>query len=284
MAIVGSKGYLPISLGTPGLVSTHGKHLFRFTLGSLNSKLVDCLGEFPSHNFRRLRRELVLLQVGLGLSYAAPIVSSLSRFLTSFTETEKEMVSVERVLQVRDKNFFWSHFFDFVIHRQVDCLPQYMDIPQEESRGSLLVRPDWPFRGHIEFEHVTLRYKPMLPAALNDVSFNISAGMQVSTMRGLQFLDLLYISYYCSAMMLGDLFLGLIVYYTVQVGIVGRTGAGKSSIINALFRLTPICNGRILVDGLDVADVAVRDLRGRFAVVPQSPFLSEGSLRYCLYN
>lgn len=55
-----------------------------------------------------------------------------------------------------------------------------MDIPQEESQGSQSAHPDWPFQGHIEFEHVTLRYKPSLPAALNDVSFNISAGMQVS--------------------------------------------------------------------------------------------------------
>ncbi|XP_020268555.1 ABC transporter C family member 13 [Asparagus officinalis] len=154
--------------------------------------------------------------IGLGLSYAAPVVSSLSNFLTSFTETEKEMVSIERVLQ-------------------------YMDIPQEGFQGSQTAHPNWPFQGHIEFVHVTLKYKPSLPAALNDVSFNISAGM--------------------------------------QIGIVGRTGAGKSSVMNALFRLTPICNGRILVDGVDVADIAVTDLRGRMAVVPQSPFLSEGSLR-----
>ncbi|XP_073104173.1 ABC transporter C family member 13 isoform X5 [Elaeis guineensis] len=65
----------------------------------------------------------------------------------------------------------------------------------------------------------------------------------------------------------------------LQVGIVGRTGAGKSSVLNALFRLTPVCNGRILVDGIDVADIAIRNLRGHFAVVPQSPFLFEGSLR-----
>ncbi|XP_065007832.1 ABC transporter C family member 13 isoform X1 [Musa acuminata AAA Group] len=154
--------------------------------------------------------------VGLALSYAAPIVSLLSSFLTSFTETEKEMVSVERVVE-------------------------YMDIPQERLQASQALLPDWPMQGQIEFEHVTLRYKPSLPAALHDLSFSIASGM--------------------------------------QVGIVGRTGAGKSSILNALFRLTPICNGRILVDGLDIADIAARELRGRFAVVPQSPFLFEGSLR-----
>lgn len=59
----------------------------------------------------------------------------------------------------------------------------------------------------------------------------------------------------------------------------GRTGAGKSSILNAVFRLNPICGGRIIVDGINIAGVPVRDLRSRIAVVPQSPFLFEGSLR-----
>ncbi|KAG8093775.1 hypothetical protein GUJ93_ZPchr0012g20809 [Zizania palustris] len=154
--------------------------------------------------------------VGLALSYAAPVVSLLNGFLTTFTETEKEMISVERVVE-------------------------YVGIPQEELHGSESPHGSWPTEGKIEFEHVTLRYKEDLPPALNDVSFLLSSGM--------------------------------------QVGIIGRTGAGKSSILNALFRLTPICNGRILVDGFDVAKVAIRDLRGHFAVVPQSPFLFDGSLR-----
>ncbi|CAL5444218.1 unnamed protein product [Camellia sinensis] len=154
--------------------------------------------------------------VGLALSYAAPVVALLGSFLTSFTETEKEMVSVERVLQ-------------------------YMDIPQEELDGCQQLEPDWPLQGQIEFQNVTLRYMPSLPAALKDVSFVIAGGM--------------------------------------QVGIVGRTGAGKSSILNAIFRLNPICQGCILVDSINIADVPVRYLRSHFAVVPQSPFLFEGSLR-----
>lgn len=64
-----------------------------------------------------------------------------------------------------------------------------------------------------------------------------------------------------------------------QIGIIGRTGAGKSSVLNALFRLTPICTGSIFIDGIDINNIPVRDLRSRLAVVPQSPFLFEGSLR-----
>lgn len=154
--------------------------------------------------------------VGLALSYAAPIVSLLGSFLTSFTETEKEMVSIERALQ-------------------------YMDIPQEEQAGCQYLNPDWPNQGVIEFQHVTLKYMPSLPAALCNISFKIEGG--------------------------------------TQVGIIGRTGAGKSSVLTALFRLTPICAGSITVDGMDIQNIPVRELRTHLAIVPQSPFLFEGSLR-----
>ncbi|KAM3380564.1 ABC transporter C family member 13 isoform X1 [Capsicum galapagoense] len=173
MAVIGSHEYLPISLGTPGLV-------------------------------------------GLALSYAAPIVSLLGSFLTSFTETEKEMVSVERILQ-------------------------YMDAPQEEDVGGHPLHLQWPHQGEINFVNVTLKYRPQLPPALCGVSFTIAGG--------------------------------------TQVGIIGRTGAGKSSILNALFRLYPTCGGSIMVDGVNIAGVSVRYLRSSFAIVPQAPFLFEGSIR-----
>lgn len=67
-----------------------------------------------------------------------------------------------------------------------------------------------------------------------------------------------------------------------QVGIIGRTGAGKSSVLNALFRLTPICAGSVMVDGTDIQNIPLRELRTHFAIVPQSPFLFEGSLRYSI--
>ncbi|XP_074345901.1 auxin-responsive protein IAA26-like isoform X2 [Apium graveolens] len=64
-----------------------------------------------------------------------------------------------------------------------------------------------------------------------------------------------------------------------QNGIVGRTGAGKSSILNVLFRLNQFSGGHILVDGVNIANILLRDLHSHFSVVPQPPFLFEGSLR-----
>uniref|UniRef100_M4D807 ABC-type xenobiotic transporter n=1 Tax=Brassica campestris TaxID=3711 RepID=M4D807_BRACM len=151
--------------------------------------------------------------VGLALSYAAPLVSLLGSFLTSFTETEKEMVSVERVLQ-------------------------YMDVPQEEVSGQQSLRGKWPVQGLVEFHNVTMRYISTLPPALNHTHFFYNPRRHA-----------------------------------------GRTGAGKSSILNALLRLNPVCSGEIMVDGVNINHLPVRELRTRLAVVPQSPFLFQGSLR-----
>ncbi|GFQ08482.1 ABC transporter c family member 13, partial [Phtheirospermum japonicum] len=65
----------------------------------------------------------------------------------------------------------------------------------------------------------------------------------------------------------------------IRLELLGELVAGKSSILNVLFRLNPVSCGCVLVDGLNIARVPVRDLRSNIAIVPQSPFLFEGSLR-----
>ncbi|WIA43760.1 hypothetical protein OEZ86_010184 [Tetradesmus obliquus] len=95
--------------------------------------------------------------------------------------------------------------------------------------------------GRIEFSDVNLRYRPGLPLVLRGLSFKVEPGW--------------------------------------KVGVVGRTGAGKSSLIGALFRLTEIESGLITIDGVNTKALALRQLRCSMALIPQVPVLFTGSIR-----
>lgn len=123
-------------------------------------------------------------------------------------------------------------------------------VPQEKARFTdqrVVIPKSWPERGTLEFKNVCLRYRPNLPLALDELSFTIPAGK--------------------------------------KCGIVGRTGAGKTSLTAALFRLVEIESGQILLDGLDLANLGLLDVRGRthgMAIIPQDPFLAGDTLRQCV--
>jgi len=99
----------------------------------------------------------------------------------------------------------------------------------------------WPQEGAITFEHFSMRYRADLDLCLRDVSVHFKGGD--------------------------------------RIGVVGRTGAGKSSLTLALFRILEAAEGRILIDGVDVAQIGLHDLRSIISIIPQDPQLFEGTLR-----
>ncbi|WAR19116.1 MRP7-like protein [Mya arenaria] len=124
----------------------------------------------------------------------------------------------------------------------VERAQQYIDnVPHERMEGSLLPPPYWPIQGSVVFRGVRMKYRHNLTDALNKVSFEIEP--------------------------------------SEKVGIVGRTGSGKSSLFLALFRMVEIYKGNIFVDGIDLCHLDLKDIRSRFAIIPQDPFLFSGTVR-----
>lgn len=102
----------------------------------------------------------------------------------------------------------------------------------------------WPTAGEVKLEGYSFTYHPDLPNVLDNISITIKAGE--------------------------------------KVGVCGRTGAGKSSLLLALYRMGLASGGRIVIDGQDIAEVPLEQLRGGLAIVPQEPMLFQGSVVYNL--
>lgn len=115
------------------------------------------------------------------------------------------------------------------------------ELEQEAPLKLKEVPNSWPEAGAITFSKVDMRYRAELPLVLQGLDFKIRGGE--------------------------------------RIGIVGRTGAGKSSIMSALFRLTELSGGQILIDNIDIATVGLYDLRSRLAIIPQDPTLFRGTIR-----
>ncbi|XP_001843089.2 probable multidrug resistance-associated protein lethal(2)03659 [Culex quinquefasciatus] len=124
----------------------------------------------------------------------------------------------------------------------VERVIQYTEL-KSEADPPKIPPGDWPWKGQIEFRRMTLRYDKDGAAVLKDLDLTIAPAW--------------------------------------KVGIVGRTGAGKSSLIGALFRLAPI-EGKILIDGIDTGVVSLESLRSKISIIPQDPVLFSATIRYNL--
>jgi ATP-binding cassette subfamily C (CFTR/MRP) protein 4 len=129
----------------------------------------------------------------------------------------------------------------------VERIHEYGEIVPEGVRRNLTDPPpaDWPSQGQITLENVCMRYREGLDLVLNDLNVNIQP--------------------------------------RDKIGICGRTGAGKSSLLSMLFRLVEPCGGRVLIDGRDTQSVGLYDLRSKLSIIPQEPVIFSGTIRYGVY-
>ncbi|XP_074291624.1 ABC transporter C family member 10-like [Silene latifolia] len=128
----------------------------------------------------------------------------------------------------------------------VERLNQYIHLPSEAPVVIEDSRPpqNWPTIGKVEICDLQVRYRKDTPLVLRGIS---------CTFEG------------------GD-----------RIGIVGRTGSGKTTLIGALFRLVEPAQGKIIVDGIDISLIGLHDLRSRFGIIPQDPTLFNGTVRFNL--
>ncbi|KAJ0389036.1 hypothetical protein P43SY_010993 [Pythium insidiosum] len=124
-------------------------------------------------------------------------------------------------------------------------LQEYVEVEQEAAFKIPSMDPpshvEWPSAGHIEFRHVDFRYKNADSLVLRDIDLTIKGGE--------------------------------------KIGIVGRTGSGKSSLMMALFRINELAAGSVVIDGVDVGKIGLRALREKLSIIPQNPVLFKGTLR-----
>lgn len=125
----------------------------------------------------------------------------------------------------------------------VERVLQYIDVPAERNPKTTKPSPKWPQTGRVQFKNMFLKYDESAAPVLKNLNLDIEPGW--------------------------------------KVGVVGRTGAGKSSLISALFRLSPI-EGSILIDGVDTATIDLETLRKSISIIPQDPVLFSATLRYNL--
>ena len=127
---------------------------------------------------------------------------------------------------------------------QAERLQHYARLTPERlatSAVELSASAVWPRRGAIEFRDVVARYAAHLPRVLDGVTFHVPGGS--------------------------------------KVGVIGRTGAGKSTLFQALFRFLELERGAIFIDRVDIASIPLPRLRSALAIIPQDPTLFAGSVR-----
>jgi len=159
---------------------------------------------------------------GLSISYSLMVTETLNWLVRMICALETNCVSLERIFEYEERK----------------------EEANWESERDSHVAENWPARGKVDINDLTVSYREGLPPVLKSIKVNINAGE--------------------------------------KIGVCGRTGAGKSSLGLVLFRVMEAEEGSVVIDGENIAQLGLQRLRSRLTIIPQDPVLFSSSLRFNL--
>ncbi|WOG96156.1 hypothetical protein DCAR_0415487 [Daucus carota subsp. sativus] len=130
--------------------------------------------------------------------------------------------------------------FFISVERLEQCMHIQSEAPEKLKENQ--PPPNWPSAGRVEIHNLKVKYRPNAPLVLRGINCIFEGGH--------------------------------------SIGIVGRTGSGKTTLISALFRLVEPAEGKIIIDNVNIAKIGLHDLRSQLGIIPQDPTLFSGSVRY----
>ncbi|KAJ3211994.1 hypothetical protein HK099_007873 [Clydaea vesicula] len=133
------------------------------------------------------------------------------------------------------------------VENQMVCVERMLEYTKltpeaDEETKDVVLPSNWPDKGDVKVDSLSLIYPGTTHKVLNNISIHFEAGK--------------------------------------KIGVVGRTGAGKSSLLQALFRLVEPSEGNFIIDGINTSKIGLKDLRSRISIIPQEPFCFKGTLRF----
>jgi ATP-binding cassette subfamily C (CFTR/MRP) protein 1 len=215
------------------------KDFFQENLDKINSSLRMYFHNYAANEWLGFRLELIGTLV---LSITAFLMISLP---SNFIKKEFVGMSLSYGLSLNSLVYFAISISCMLENDMVavERVNQFSTLPSEAAWKieEHLPSPNWPTHGDIDIKDLKVRYRPNTPLILKGINISISGGE--------------------------------------KIGVVGRTGSGKSTLVQALFRLVEPAEGKMIIDGIDICTLGLHDLRSRFGIIPQEPVLFEGTIR-----
>ncbi|KAG8083509.1 hypothetical protein GUJ93_ZPchr0015g7009 [Zizania palustris] len=215
------------------------KEFFQENLDRINSSLRMYFHNYAANEWLGFRLELIGTLV---LSITAFLMISLP---SNFIKKEFVGMSLSYGLSLNSLVYFAISISCMLENDMVavERVNQFSNLPSEApwKTEGCLPSPNWPTHGDIDISDLKVSYRSNTPLILKGITVSISGGE--------------------------------------KIGIVGRTGSGKSTLIQALFRLVEPMQGKIIIDGINICTLGLHDMRSRFGIIPQEPVLFEGTIR-----